>query len=92
MIEADLAELVDQDGGPLHAGIGQQPAQQSGLAAAEKPGQHGPERVHCRASAIVKASMAATVPCPGIDRARRQPSAAAQTCASLDVSTRPVGT
>jgi hypothetical protein len=41
VVDADLAELVDDDGGARHAGMAQQPVQQGGLAAAEKAGQHG---------------------------------------------------
>ena len=40
VVEADLAELVDDDRGRRHAGLLQHVVQQRRLAAAEKPGQH----------------------------------------------------
>src|SRR5690606_23484691 len=40
VIEADLAELVDDDGGAREGRLTQQPAEQGGLAAAEETGQN----------------------------------------------------
>jgi hypothetical protein len=39
VVETDLAELVDDDGGALEVGLSQQMAQQRRLATAEKPGE-----------------------------------------------------
>ncbi len=41
VVEADLAELVDDDGGVGERGIVQQAVEQRGLAGAEKAGEHG---------------------------------------------------
>lgn len=41
MIQADLAELVDQHGGIAHLGQSQQAVQQRGFASPEKAGEHG---------------------------------------------------
>ena len=40
VIEANFAELVDDDGHAGHGRIGQQPVEQGGLAGAEEAGQH----------------------------------------------------
>ena len=40
VVEADLAEFVDDDSGRRHAGLLQHVVQNGRLAAAEKPGQH----------------------------------------------------
>ena len=41
MVEPDVAELVDQNGGAGERGVGQQPVEQRGLAGAEEAGKHG---------------------------------------------------
>ena len=41
MVEADLAELVDDDGGAGERGIADEPVQERGLAGAQEAGQHG---------------------------------------------------
>ena len=41
MVDADLAELVDDDRGRGHLGLLQHVVQDGGLAAAEKAGQQG---------------------------------------------------
>ena len=40
VVEPDLAELVDDDGGARELRLAQQMAQQRGLAAAEEAGEH----------------------------------------------------
>ena len=52
MVEADLAELVDQHGGAGERRVFEQAVEQAGLAGAEEPGEHregqrraGPARV-----------------------------------------------
>jgi hypothetical protein len=41
MVDADVAELVDDDRRTAHAWMAEQPAQQRRLAAAQKPGDDG---------------------------------------------------
>ena len=92
MIESDLAELIDDDGGLFHGRVGKQPSQQCGLAASKKARQDGDRKRFFGNSAVIVAcflvfSAHRRVPFPMANRSGQRTSSAARgNCRSAQIT------
>ena len=87
VIDPDLAEFVDENGGIGERGDGQKPLEQRRLAAAEEPGEHdNRDRLRRLGSAHGAESAASSAGSSGVQRAPRASSTLAQSAARFSAS------